>query len=102
MMQPGRYASLLFPSALRQHEAGAFSVDRKTSLLYLFGGAFLAPCLAPADELRHAPHRAEATPCTRTVKYHNDESDQHRSQHQAVKAKVCGWRGEYELSRLQK
>ena len=41
-----------------------------------------------ANTLGHSPHGAEGAPCTGLVEHHDDEADEQRGQHQAVKAKA--------------
>ena len=38
--------------------------------------------------LRHGSHGAEGTPCTGLVEHHDDEADEQRGQHEAVKAEA--------------
>ena len=41
-----------------------------------------------ANPLRHGSHGAEGTPCTGLVEHHDDEADEQRGQHEAVKAEA--------------
>ena len=41
-----------------------------------------------ANTLGHSPHGAESAPCTGLVEHHDDEADEQRGQHQAIKAEA--------------
>ena len=41
-----------------------------------------------ANTLRHGSHRTKRTPCAGLVKHHNDQTQQQRGQHEAIKAKA--------------
>lgn len=40
------------------------------------------------NTLRHGSHRAKCTPCTGVVENHNDQTQQQRCQHEAIKSKA--------------